>query len=60
MSDEGDPIIEAGDDGVILADGHGPTVHCPNGHTFDRDEARRATFDGDVAPVSVSVMRRVD
>jgi hypothetical protein len=30
------------------ADG-GPTVRCPNGHEFDREEAASATFDGDEA-----------
>lgn len=24
-------------------------VTCPNGHEFDRENARMATFDGDVA-----------
>jgi hypothetical protein len=48
MSDDCDPIIEADDDGVILADGDGE-IRCPNGHEFDRDEAASATFDGTTA-----------
>lgn len=39
-----DPIIVAGDDGVILGDGG--EVRCPNGHEFDRDDAASAFFDG--------------
>lgn len=52
MSDRGecDPILVAGDDGVILSDGDGSSeIRCPNGHEFTRDEAAAASFDGDVA-----------
>lgn len=42
--------FEVGDEWVHIPDGgSGPTVECPNGHTFDRENARMATFDGDTA-----------
>lgn len=42
--------FEVGGAWVFVPDGgSGPTVRCPNGHEFDRDEARAMSFDGDTA-----------